>query len=165
MPDAELRIGPADLALPEHAAAVVAMVDAYARDPWGDGKPLAEDARERLAAGLREHPTTVVLLAWLGGEPVGVAVAFVGFSTFAARPLINLHDLAVVPKARGRGVGRRLLESLEAEARERGCCKLTLEVLENNDRARLLYEEAGFAQATYTDGAGGAALFYAKPLD
>lgn len=167
MTDDELRVVRADLALPEHAEAVVALLDAYARDPWGDGKPLADDVRERLVPGLRAHPTALVLLAMRGEEEaraaVGVAVAFVGFSTFAARPLINLHDLAVLPEARGVGVGRRLLAALEAEARERGCCKITLEVVEQNDRARGLYERVGFAPAVYRADAG-RTLFYWKPL-
>ena len=163
MTNETLRVELADLDLPEHAAAVTALVDAYARDPWGDGKPLADGVRQRLVPALREHPTTLVLLAWLGDEPIGVAVSFLGFSTFAARPLLNLHDLAVTPAARGRGVGRKLLEALESVARERGCCKLTLEVLEKNRRAKRLYEEFGFAQATYAED-GGSALFYAKKL-
>ena len=78
------------------------------------------------------------------GHAVGIAVCFVGFSTFRARRLLNLHDLAVVPEARGRGVGRRLLAAVEARARELSCCKLTLEVKEGNARARSLYASAGF---------------------
>ena len=44
-----------------------------------------------------------------------------------------------------------------------GCCKVTLEVLENNHRALKVYAAAGFARATYTEEAGGA-LFFAKQL-
>jgi ribosomal protein S18 acetylase RimI-like enzyme len=73
-----------------------------------------------------------------------LAVCFFGFSTFQARPLLNIHDLAVVPEYRGRGVGRALLEAAEARAAERGCCKLTLEVQDANPRARQLYERYGF---------------------
>lgn len=161
--DAELTIRRADLATDADAAAVVAMLDAYARDPMGDGRPLADDVRQRLVPALREHPTTLLWLAFLGSDPVGILTAFVGFSTFKARPLINLHDVAVLPASRGHGVGRGLLAAVEAHARETGCCKLTLEVLENNPRAKGLYEAVGFVQATYAEGAG-AALFYAKPL-
>ena len=57
----------------------------------------------------------------------------------------------------------RLLEAVESKAWELGCCKLTLEVLENNFRAQRVYGAAGFAQAQYAEGAGGA-LFLAKPL-
>jgi ribosomal protein S18 acetylase RimI-like enzyme len=94
---------------------------------------------------------------------VGIATCFLGFSTFAARPLINVHDLAVLPEHRGRGIGRGLLEAVEHCARERGCAKVTLEVQENNSPARRLYKRMGFAQAVYAEDTGGA-LFYAKTL-
>lgn len=154
----------ADLDSEADAAAVVAMLDAYARDPMGDGKPLSVGVRERLIPALLEHPTTLIWLAFLNDQPVGLLTAFIGFSTFKARPLINIHDAAVLPPARGQGVGRKLLAAAEEHARRTGCCKLTLEVLQNNERAKGLYESFGFSQATYAEGTG-AALFYAKPLD
>lgn len=154
----------ADLASDADAAAVLALLDAYARDPMGDDEPLADEVRERLIPALREHPTTLVWLAFVDEEPVGIVTSFVGFSTFRARPLINLHDVAVLPETRGKGVGRALLKAVEDHAVEAGYCKLTLEVLENNPRAKGLYESVGFRQATYADGAG-AALFYAKAID
>ena len=163
-----IQIIEADLASPEHAADIVAMVDAYASDPMGNDERLPADVLERLVPAMRAHPTTLVLLAYAEDEngnrsPVGIANCFVGFSTFAALPLINIHDLAVMPQARGQGIGRRLLAAVEAKARERGCCKVTLEVLENNRPAKTLYEAVGFEQAVYTGAAGGA-LFYAKKL-
>jgi GNAT superfamily N-acetyltransferase len=153
----------ADLARADHAQAVIELVDAYARDPMGNGQPLAADVREAIVPGLRAHPTTLVFLAYHGEKPIGVAVCFRGFSTFAARPLVNVHDLAVLPAYRGQGVGQRLLQAVEAKARQLGCCKLTLEVQENNARARRTYAAAGFAQSEHQAAAGGA-LFYSKPL-
>jgi ribosomal protein S18 acetylase RimI-like enzyme len=76
---------------------------------------------------------------------------------------VNIHDLAVLPAHQGQGAGRRLLEEIEGRARQLGCCKITLEVFENNHRARYLYERAGFAQAVYQEAAG-RALFLSKPL-
>jgi len=87
----------------------------------------------------------------------------VGFSTFAARPLLNLSDFYVVPAHRGGGIGRQLLVAMEQHALAIGCCKLSLEVQENNARARRLYAAAGFHQARYTPEAGGS-LYYVKPL-
>jgi len=150
-------------ASPEHQRAIVALTDAYARDPMGNGAPLAPDVAARLIPGLRGHPTTLVLLAVVAGVPVGIATCFLGFSTFQARPLLNVHDLAVLPEHRGMGLGRRLLEAVESKARVLGCCKVTLEVLEDNRAARRPYARAGFGQAVYTDAAGGA-LFYSKSL-
>jgi ribosomal protein S18 acetylase RimI-like enzyme len=158
-----VEIVEADLGLPAHQTAVVEMVDAYAMDPMGNGAPLRPEVKKALVAGLRAHPTTLVFLAWMGPAPVGIAVCFLGFSTFAARPLVNIHDLAVLPAYRGAGIGRLLLAAVERKARALGCCKLTLEVLENNHRARRLYADVGFGQATYQEAAGGA-LFLAKKL-
>lgn len=161
--EATVTIVEADLDRPEHADAVLALVDAYARDPMGDGAPLASEVLENLVPGLRAHPTTLVFLAHRGDAPVGIAVCFRGFSTFKARPLVNIHDLAVLPGERGRGTGRRLLEAVERKARDLGCCKLTLEVQEDNRRARRVYAAAGFDRARYVEAAGGA-LFLSKPL-
>jgi len=149
-----IQIVDADLSRPDHQAAVVELIDAYSRDPMGDGKPLSDEARRELIPGLQQHPTTVILLAHDRSNPIGIAVCFLGFSTFAARPLLNVHDLAVRRPYRGQGVGRQLLAAVECKARDMGCCKLTLEVLENNGPARRLYEAAGFAQAHYQQAAG-----------
>ncbi len=162
MPHTDIEIVEADLDRADHRGATLALTDAYARDPMGDGAPLPAEMRKRLVDGLRRHPTTIVLLAYDGAEPVGIATCFLGFSTFHAAPLLNLHDLVVVPSHRGRGVGRRLLEAVEEKARALGCCKLTLEVAEKNDVARRVYERAGYGRPVY--GEAGALLVYAKPL-
>jgi GNAT superfamily N-acetyltransferase len=153
----------ADLARPEHARDVVAMTQTYARDPMGNGAPLDAAIAARLVAGLAGHPTTMIWLAYDDDQAVGIATCFRGFSTFHARPLINIHDLAVAPGHRGRGIGARLLAAVEHKARELGCCRLTLEVLENNP-ARHLYARVGFAQMGYGEDAGGS-LFFAKALN
>jgi ribosomal protein S18 acetylase RimI-like enzyme len=134
----------ANLDDPTHQHAVLDLVNAYSRDPMGAGVDLAEEVRRDLVVGLRAHPTTRVFVAFEGAAPVGIAVCFQGFSTFHARPLINIHDLAVLPEYRGQGVGRRLLEAVEVAARASNCCKLTLEVRDDNTRARRLYEAFGF---------------------
>jgi GNAT superfamily N-acetyltransferase len=161
-PSMTLAIRAADLADPTDAAAVVALVNAYALDPLGGGAPLAADVQARLVPGLRAHPTSLVLLAFLADRPVGVAVCFFGFSTFQGRPLLNVHDLAVLPAARGQGIGRALLAAVEERARARGCGKLTLEVLDVNARARGLYARVGFAD--YALGHPGATRFLTKTL-
>ncbi|HEX2860788.1 MAG TPA: GNAT family N-acetyltransferase [Lacunisphaera sp.] len=154
----------ADLERPDHQDAVLSLVDAYSRDPMGDGSPLSADARTRLIPGLRRHPTTLVFLAYEGDTPVGIAVCFLGFSTFAARPLVNLHDVAILPTHRGRSIGRGLLAAVEAHARKLGCCKLTLEVLDRNDRALRTYAAAGFKRYSLQPGAG-EAIFMTKRLE
>jgi ribosomal protein S18 acetylase RimI-like enzyme len=94
---------------------------------------------------------------------VALATCFRGFSTFRALPLINISDLAVLPDYRGRGIGKQLLTAVEDKARTLGCCKVTLEVQENNTRARNVYERSGFEQAVYGETTGGS-LYYWKNL-
>jgi len=159
----KVEIVEADLDRPEHQHAVLELTDAYARDPMGNGKPLSDEVRRALIPGLQQHPTTIIFLAYEGNNAIGIANCFIGFSTFAARPLINISDLAVLPDHREQRIGRRLLKAVEGKAREIGCCKLTIEVQQNNHRARHVYESVGFSQAVYVEEAGGA-LFLSKPL-
>jgi ribosomal protein S18 acetylase RimI-like enzyme len=158
-----IRIVEADLSLAEHQEAVLAMVDAYSSDAMGNGKPLDQDVRTRLIPGLRRHPTTLIFLAFDGIQPIGAAVCFIGFSSFAAKPIINIHDFVVLPASRGKGIGRRLLEAVEAKARELGCCKLTLEVMDKNHQAIRMYQAAGFERYSLQEEAG-VAIFMSKPL-
>jgi ribosomal protein S18 acetylase RimI-like enzyme len=146
-----VSVRPADLADARDADAVVMLLDAYATDPRGGGVPLAAAARTRLIPGLRALPTARIWLAFDAAQPVGVCVAFLGFSTFRAQPLLNIHDLAVLPGSRGRGIGQALLAAAESHARASGCCKLTLEVQDDNAPARGLYERFGFRDVTYGD--------------
>ena len=74
----------ADLRKRAQRAAFLRVFDSYVRDPMEGGKPLAPSVRRDLVARLRAHPTAHVFLAYDGGTAVGVAVCFVGFSTFAA---------------------------------------------------------------------------------
>ena len=70
----ELRVIEANLERPDHARAVVALTAAYAEDVMGNGGALPPDVLDRLVPALREHPTTIILLAYLGAEPVGTGV-------------------------------------------------------------------------------------------
>lgn len=139
------------------------MTRAYACDPMGNGRDLSEEVRGALVEGLRAHPTTLIFLALDRERPVGIITCFVGFSTFAARPLVNIHDLHVVNEYRRSGVARLLLQAVEEKAREHGCCKLTLEVQENNHTALALYSNFGFVDGQYEPDAG-TVLFRVKKL-
>ncbi len=157
-----LEIIRADLNDPAHARAEIMLLDAYARDPMGGGKGLDEAVKEKLCGELLRRDA-VVVLAYIDGQPAGLINAFEAFSTFQCRPLLNIHDVAVLENFRGRGAGLAMLDEIEAIARERHCCKLTLEVLEHNRPARLLYEKAGF-RPYELDPVAGKALFFEKPL-
>ena len=113
----------------------------------GGGKPLDEACKARLPQGLRSMPGAFSLLAQVNGESVGFCNCFTGYSTFYGAPLINIHDIAVEARWRGRGIGQVLMRGIEAEARKRDCCKITLEVVQGNLGARAVYKKAGFVQA------------------
>jgi len=149
----------ADLANSAHQAAIVELLDMYCRDAFGNGKPLSPEAREALIPGLNHHGGARVFLAYVGQRPVGVAICFVGFSSFRGQRLLNIHDIAVSPESRGSGVGRKLLAAVEADARALGCCKLTLEVRSDNVRAQGLYKSVGFKPSEPET------LFWSQPLD
>ena len=155
----ELTVDLADYADPRDADDLVMLLDAYARDPMGGGEALAEDVCAAVVPGLAATPGAFSLIARLDGKPVGLANCFTGFSTFAAYPLVNVHDLAVLPGYRGRGVGRALLRAVEREARRRGASKVTLEVLSGNERAKSLYLALGYGDYQLDPEAGHALLW------
>lgn len=140
----EIRIEEADLTKPAHAASLLHILDSYARGAGGQNAPLSEQARAGLAPGLNAHPAAFALLAFRGPAALGAAVCVWGFSTFAGRPSLNIHDFAVLPEFRGQGIGTLLLADIERRARRRGACKLTLEVHDTNSGAKRLYRRSGF---------------------
>ena len=153
-----------DYANPRHAEALVSMLDAYARDPAGGGTPLGEFARTNLVSALAARPQVFSVLAFDADQAIGLANCIEGFSTFACRPLINVHDLAVASSHRGRRVGEQILMLVEQIARERNACKITLEVLSGNQSANSLYARVGFA-GYQLDPAMGYAQFLQKWLE
>jgi ribosomal protein S18 acetylase RimI-like enzyme len=158
-----IEIREANLADETQAAGLLSVLDSYASDEMGGGEPLSDDVKSRLIAALCEQAQALVLLAWQDERVVGVAIGFFGFSTFAARPLLNVHDLAVLPELRGHGIGRALLSAVDERARARSCAKVTLEVREDNARARHLYQACGFRDFELA-GASYRTLFLSKAL-
>ena len=153
-----LHVTAVDLADPADSASWLALLDHYARDPMGGGTGLSAYARANLVPALRAHPGFHGALARAGDEVVGLIDCFAGFSTFAARPLLNVHDIVVRSDRRGQGIARALLSWAEGRARELGCCKLTLEVLSGNVRAMAVYRAAGYAPYVLDPAAGNALL-------
>lgn len=154
----ELAVRAVDLADAAQAAAFIDLLDHYARDPMGGGEGLSAHARTHLVARLAALPHYRGALAWQGGEAVGLINGFLGFSTFAAQPLFNIHDIVVRQGRRGQGIGQALLAHAETVARAEGCCKLTLEVLSGNAIAWRSYERFGFSPYELDPAAGQARL-------
>ncbi len=159
-----LTIVQADLSFARDADAVVRLLNAYALDIMGGGAALSPFAQANLVMELKKRDSAAVILAFVDDQPAGLVICIEGFSTFACQPLLNIHDVTVLPPYRGRGIARKMLAMAESLARQRGCCKLTLEVLEGNAAARALYVSCGFAGYTL-DPAMGNAMFWQKPLE
>ncbi len=154
----------ADYRNSDDARALVSLLDAYASDPAGGGEPLSDFAKSHLATALASRPQAFSVLAFDGAQAVGLINCIEGFSTFACRPLVNVHDVVVLASHRGRRIGELMLALVEELAQARGACKLTLEVLDGNRSALSLYQRCGFA-TFQLDPAMGHAVFMQKMLD
>ncbi|MEP2990803.1 MAG: GNAT family N-acetyltransferase [Parasphingorhabdus sp.] len=153
----------ADYDDPKHAADVVTMLRSYAMDPMGGGEDLSDQVKRDLVPGLAATPAASSLLAYIGDEAVGLVNLMTTFSSFAAKPLLNIHDVAVSKNHRGAGIGRKLFDEIHAIADEIGACKVTLEVLEGNEPAKALYASLGYGDYVL-DPEMGKAMFWQKRL-
>lgn len=129
----------------------------------GGSQPLTDAVRDNLIAELAKRPCAGALIALKDGESAGLAIYFEGFSTFACKPLLNLHDFMVAERFQGMGIAKQLLLELETVASQRGCCKITLEVLQGNAPAIALYRKAGYEGYALAEDTG-QALFWQKKL-
>ena len=107
----------ADYRNPEHARALVELLDGYACDPAGGGTPLAPEVVAGLPGALAARPQAFSVLAYDEARAVGLVNCIEGFSTFACRPLVNVHDVVVLPSHRGRRIAQQMLAYVEQEAR------------------------------------------------
>lgn len=153
----------ADLSDSNHAFALLEMLKQYASDIMGGGNELSDNVKYNLIPQLQKRNDCLVLLAYDDKTPIGLCIAFEGFSTFYAKPLLNIHDFVVSSSHRGKGVAKLLLERTEQIAIARGYCKLTLEVLEGNHRAHKVYRDFGF-KGYELDEKMGKAMFWDKKL-
>jgi ribosomal protein S18 acetylase RimI-like enzyme len=152
-----------DLTQRHHSEALVMLLNEYALDPMGGGSPLSAFVLGNLVPRLRDRPGFHGVMAWVDGQPAGLINCFEGFSTFAARPLLNIHDVVVSKAHRGQGLFKQMYAEVEAIARSIDACKLTLEVLSENTVAQGAYRSVGFA-GYELDPTAGHALFWQKKL-
>ena len=90
-----------------------------------------------------DQPRLFCEIAEWDGEPVGFAVWFVNFSTFAGRPGIFLEDLFVRPAHRGKGIGKALLANLAGICLANGWVRLQWSVLDWNAPSIAFYKSIG----------------------
>ncbi len=109
--------------------------------------PHKPDEAEKMIKGLKKHPSKLILLASFNNEYVGLSNSFINFGTFAAKVFLNIHDVIVLDKYRGQGIGRSLMKANIKKAKQLNCGKITLEVREDNTYAQALYKSLGFADS------------------
>lgn len=158
-----IKIQRIDLTETQHQQALLDVLNQYAQDPMGGGTPLSAETCCQLVPALSQRCDYYGLLAFDNNTPVGLLNAFEGFSTFYARPLLNIHDLAVVSDYRGQGIAKQLLQQAQNYCEQRQFCKLTLEVLADNQVAQSVYKKFGFAPYQLS-AAAGCAQFWEKKL-
>ncbi|MFW5785115.1 MAG: GNAT family N-acetyltransferase [Chitinispirillaceae bacterium] len=135
----------ADLTDPDDCEAICSLINLYMQDSMGGNlRPHSEARQKRLVCRLKTIPHCHIFIAVSESVPAGLAVCFEMFSTFAVKPLINIHDLIVHPSFRRRGVGKAIMEGIESFAKRSGCSKLTLEVRGDNYKAQNLYRKQGY---------------------
>lgn len=127
------------LAVPEESSVVSSLLLAafepyrsgYTSDAFEYTTPTAEVIEPRFAEG-------PIWLAVDGDDAIGTV------SGLAEDERFYVRSMAVKPLAQGRGVGQRLLDTLEKYAREQGFSKLYLYTTFVLPAARPLYEKNGF---------------------
>jgi len=157
----DIHIIKADYA--KHGDDIVNLLNAYALDPMGGGKALSDDVKKNLITELAKIPHAFSVLAYSGTKAIGLINCFEAFSTFSCKPLINIHDVAVHKEYRGLGVSQNMLAKVEEIAKQKNCCKLTLEILSKNEIAKAAYSKFGFASYCLDPNAG-SAVFWQKEL-
>ncbi|MFZ6693843.1 GNAT family N-acetyltransferase [Undibacterium sp. SXout20W] len=157
-----LKIIKVDLHQPQHARDLLFLLNSYACDPMGGGEPLSAYTQQNLIAALQARSTVHSFLAYQNEKPAGFAICIEGFSTFACKPLLNIHDFAVHPDFRGLGISKQLMGFISNFAQAQAYCKMTLEVLEGNTPARTLYLDQGFVTYELDPSIGGAIMMQKK---
>ena len=112
---------------------------AYERQP--DAVQATEESLRRTL--FNPNPQVFAFLAEQDGAPVGLALWFLTYSTWTARPSLYLEDLFVDEAARGQGVARALVRRLAQEAKTRDCGRIDWAVLDWNVQAMTFYERLG----------------------
>jgi ribosomal protein S18 acetylase RimI-like enzyme len=146
-----------------HAKDISYLLNSYAKDEMGGSEALSEYVQENLASELSKIPHAFSIISYVDDKPAGLINCFEGFSTFKCKALINIHDIIVNAEFRGLGLSQKMLSRVEEIAKQRECCKITLEVLEGNKIAQNAYKKFGFASYEL-DPKMGRALFWQKNI-
>ena len=129
-----------------HCQAVVSLLNDYMLDDMGIGEEMPFELGPKIIEGLKRHKAYLGFLVEIRAKFVALANCNLNFSTWKAKPLINIHDFIVSPGFREQGIGLFLLKAIEKYALENGFCRINIEVREDNYKAQNLYKKAGFKE-------------------
>ncbi len=112
--------------------------------------PGAERVMRRFLADLTASSHSFLFVAELDGRTAGFISGELreGSPTFRQKTWASVDDVFVEPEHRNRGMGRALLESVEAWAKERNADGISLQVAAANERGRKFYEDLGFREVS-----------------
>ncbi len=146
MDHGEVRIRPAGLEDSDWIIALAPRLHDFGPPPWRERAAMDEAVKEdqaRLLANLA--PGSAIFAAInADGNPLGFVTLRTDRDYFTGEPAGHVVDIVVAREAEGRGVGRALLAAAERWAKEAGYPWLTLNVFAGNERARRVYEQAGY---------------------
>ncbi|MBM3518457.1 MAG: GNAT family N-acetyltransferase [Alphaproteobacteria bacterium] len=126
----------------DDAATIARMIQGHAAYDGANAHCHATEA-DILRHGFGDRPAFEALLAVLAGEAVGLALFFGNFSTWEGKPGLFVEDLFVTERARGYGVGSRLMAAIAKLAIARGCARVDWQVMQDAGRARAFYQQLG----------------------
>ncbi|WP_236177581.1 MULTISPECIES: GNAT family N-acetyltransferase [Pseudomonas] len=129
-----------------HLDAVANLFDAY-RGFYGQPSNL-EQSRAFIAERMALNESSIFLVQDDHGEALGFVQLYPSFSSIDAHRTWLLSDLFTAPFARGRGVGRLLMNTARDFALQTGAKGLVLETATDNFSAQGLYQSLGWVRDT-----------------
>jgi len=142
----ELTIIKVDLQNLLHCDQVIKLLNDYMLDPMGNNAPMDKDLAPKIIAGLQAYPGYLGFFVLANELYAGLANCNQNFSTFKAKPLLNIHDFIIAPEYRTIGAGHFLMRGIVNYAYRNGFCRVNLEVREDNHAAKSLYQKMGFSE-------------------
>jgi GNAT superfamily N-acetyltransferase len=142
--------------------AVASLYADFIREADGPLDQALVDVEAEIAAGPPANltpPAGVLLLVRLEGDPAGL-----GGVRHLDTPIAEIKSMYVAPAYRGAGLGRRIIDELEAIAREHGCDAARLDTSRYLTSAVALYRAAGYVEVPDYNGNPKADLWFERQL-
>ena len=127
-----------------HQQAFIELMNIYRNDPMGGVGTMSEELASKLIDDLKDNPTYIGFLVVADRKYAALANCFTNYSTFKAKPLLNIHDFIVSSEWRGKKVGEFLMNEMATYLKDKGYCRINLEVRHDNPRAMGLYKKMGY---------------------